>query len=249
MRRSISCCAPPTASTRPTSATQACTTGVHACGMCVCVCVRPSVCACVIPCACWAYPRSHPLRLGGVGCGGRQAGLMKRGGPRCAALQCRLLVRQPSPPPRLALHHPPHLRSEVAEDTALLKSQANALLAECGLSGGSGGAAGASVGLPCCLQPPPPPCRHARRRGAPRCSRALSHRPTPPLCCPTHPGVSDDLVGEVVRCGAGELHVVAAVVGAIASQEAIKLITGQYVPVGGTLIYNAMSCTSSVLPL
>ncbi len=30
--------------------------------------------------------------------------------------------------------------------------------------------------------------------------------------------VSDDLVGEVCRCAAGELHVVAAVVGAIAAQ-------------------------------
>lgn len=39
---------------------------------------------------------------------------------------------------------------------------------------------------------------------------------------------------------------VAAVVGAVASQEAIKLLTGQYVAVGGTLIYNAMACTTSV---
>ena len=48
------------------------------------------------------------------------------------------------------------------------------------------------------------------------------------------------------RCAAGELHVVAAVVGAIASQEAIKLLTGQFVPVGGALVYNAMACTTSV---
>lgn len=48
------------------------------------------------------------------------------------------------------------------------------------------------------------------------------------------------------RCAAGELHVVAAVVGAVAAQEAIKLITRQYVPVAGTLIYNAMACTTSV---
>ncbi len=38
----------------------------------------------------------------------------------------------------------------------------------------------------------------------------------------------------------------AAVVGAIASQEAIKLITRQFVPVGGTLLYNGMACTTSV---
>lgn len=62
----------------------------------------------------------------------------------------------------------------------------------------------------------------------------------------TGAGVCDDLVGEVVRCGGGELQVVAAVVGAMASQEAIKLLTGQFVPLGGTLIYNAMHCTTTV---
>ena len=99
-------------------------------------------------------------------------------------------------------------RSEVEEDAALLKSQAHALLAECGGGGGGGAPAGAT----------------AAGGG----------------------GVSDDLVGEMCRCAAGELHVVAAVVGAIAAQEAIKLLTGQFVPVGGALIYNAMACTTSV---
>lgn len=60
-------------------------------------------------------------------------------------------------------------------------------------------------------------------------------------------GVCDDLVGEIVRCGGGELQVIGAIVGAMASQEAIKLLTGQFVPLGGTLIYNAMQCTTSVL--
>lgn len=77
----------------------------------------------------------------------------------------------------------------------------------------------------------------------------------PPSFCPRHlppyagsaaGGVSDDLVAEMCRCAAGELHVVAAVVGAIAAQEAIKLLTGQFVPVGGALVYNAMACTTSV---
>ncbi|KAL4419001.1 hypothetical protein ABPG77_000866 [Micractinium sp. CCAP 211/92] len=97
--------------------------------------------------------------------------------------------------------YPGSFDSEVEEDAALLKSQANALLAECGISGTGGSAAG---------------------------------------------GVSDDLVGEMCRCAAGELHAVAAVVGAIAAQEAIKLLTGQFVPVEGALIYNAMACTTSV---
>ena len=93
--------------------------------------------------------------------------------------------------------------SELEEDAALLKSQANAILSECGAAGGGGGSSAPA-------------------------------------------GVSDDLVGEMCRCAAGELHVVAAVVGAIAAQEAIKLLTGQFVPVGGALIYNAMQCTTSV---
>ena len=59
--------------------------------------------------------------------------------------------------------------------------------------------------------------------------------------------VCDDLVGEVVRCGGGELQVVGAVVGAMASQEAIKLLTKQFVPLAGTLIYNAMQSTTTVL--
>jgi len=91
----------------------------------------------------------------------------------------------------------------VEEDAALLKSQANALLAECGISGGSSSGASAGSGI-------------------------------------------DDLAGEMCRCAAGELHVVAAVVGAMAAQEAIKLLTGQFVPIGGALIYNAMQCTTSV---
>ena len=38
----------------------------------------------------------------------------------------------------------------------------------------------------------------------------------------------------------------AAIVGGMAAQEAIKLVTHQFVPLAGTLIYNAMSSTSSV---
>ncbi len=58
--------------------------------------------------------------------------------------------------------------------------------------------------------------------------------------------VADDLVGELVRCGACELHVVAAVIGAAAAQEAIKLLTRQFVPLPGALVYNAMAATTSV---
>jgi amyloid beta precursor protein binding protein 1 len=61
--------------------------------------------------------------------------------------------------------------------------------------------------------------------------------------------VSDDLTEEVVRFGAAELHVVAAILGGIAAQEVIKFVTGQFVPVPGVLIYNAMASTTSVLHL
>lgn len=61
-----------------------------------------------------------------------------------------------------------------------------------------------------------------------------------------HCGLVDDLVHEMVRCGGGELHAVAAVMAGMAAQEAIKLLTFQFVPMSGALIYNAMSATSSV---
>ncbi len=56
----------------------------------------------------------------------------------------------------------------------------------------------------------------------------------------------DDVLGEVVRCGAGEIHCVASFMGGIACQEAIKLITRQFVPLSGTLIYNGMASTTSL---
>ena len=59
-------------------------------------------------------------------------------------------------------------------------------------------------------------------------------------------GVADDLVGEMCRFGAAELHCVAAVMGGMASQEVIKLTTKQFVPLPGTLIYNAMASTTCV---
>lgn len=59
--------------------------------------------------------------------------------------------------------------------------------------------------------------------------------------------ICDDVVVEMVRCGASELHIVGAVMGAMVSQEAIKLITKQYVPFEGTLVYNGMQCTTTVV--
>ncbi|KAL6754444.1 hypothetical protein V8C86DRAFT_2703972 [Haematococcus lacustris] len=57
--------------------------------------------------------------------------------------------------------------------------------------------------------------------------------------------LQDDYLQEMVRFGAGELHVVAAFMGGMAAQEIIKLVTGQFTPVAGTMVYTAMGCTTS----
>ncbi len=61
--------------------------------------------------------------------------------------------------------------------------------------------------------------------------------------------LSDEVVAEMVRYGAGELQCVAAVIGGMASQEAIKLLTRQFVPLHGTLLYNAVSSTTLLVVL
>ncbi|MEW5311695.1 MAG: hypothetical protein WDW38_003390 [Sanguina aurantia] len=66
---------------------------------------------------------------------------------------------------------------------------------------------------------------------------------------PDSSAISEDYIVEMVRCGAGELHVMGAFMGGVAAQEAIKLITRQFVPVAGTMIYNAIGCTTTVLEL
>ncbi|XP_002975259.2 NEDD8-activating enzyme E1 regulatory subunit AXL [Selaginella moellendorffii] len=62
-------------------------------------------------------------------------------------------------------------------------------------------------------------------------------------------GVSEEFVYEFSRFGGGEIHCVGAVVGGIASQEAIKLVTKQFTPTAGTLIYNAISSTTTIFQL
>ena len=56
--------------------------------------------------------------------------------------------------------------------------------------------------------------------------------------------MSDEYLHEFCRYGAAELHSVAAYVGGVASQEVIKIVTRQYVPINNTYIYNAASSTS-----
>lgn len=61
--------------------------------------------------------------------------------------------------------------------------------------------------------------------------------------------ISEDLISEMCRFGASEIHNVSSIIGGIASQEAIKLITKQFTPLSGTLVYNGIDSTSSVFHL
>jgi len=61
--------------------------------------------------------------------------------------------------------------------------------------------------------------------------------------------VSDEAIHEMSRYGAAELHNVAAFLGGVVSQEAIKVLTHQWVPLNNTLIYNGMNSTTSVFAL
>ncbi|GAU99400.1 hypothetical protein RvY_10410 [Ramazzottius varieornatus] len=54
--------------------------------------------------------------------------------------------------------------------------------------------------------------------------------------------VLENYAKEVTRSGAEQLHSVAAFIGGCVAQEVIKLVTGQYVPLNNTLIYDASSC-------
>ncbi|KAL5972612.1 NEDD8-activating enzyme E1 regulatory subunit axr1 [Asimina triloba] len=61
--------------------------------------------------------------------------------------------------------------------------------------------------------------------------------------------LSEDLINEMCRFGGAELHAVAAFIGGIASQEIIKLITKQFVPMCGTFIFNGVDHKSQLLAL
>jgi len=58
----------------------------------------------------------------------------------------------------------------------------------------------------------------------------------------------EQLAWEVVRSQGGEIHAIASVVGGIASQEAIKLITEQFVPSHGRVCVHLADGSSAVLP-
>ncbi|KNA03792.1 hypothetical protein SOVF_205730 [Spinacia oleracea] len=61
--------------------------------------------------------------------------------------------------------------------------------------------------------------------------------------------LSEDLIKEICRFGAAELHAVSALIGGIASQEVIKLITKQFTPMIGTFIFNGIDQKSKLMLL
>ncbi|KAJ6220449.1 hypothetical protein RDWZM_006261 [Blomia tropicalis] len=61
--------------------------------------------------------------------------------------------------------------------------------------------------------------------------------------------IKDELVHEICRYGGCELHSISAFIGGCAAHEAIKLITGQYVPINNTFVYNGLNCTTMTYKL
>ncbi|KAF7632958.1 NEDD8-activating enzyme E1 regulatory subunit [Meloidogyne graminicola] len=55
----------------------------------------------------------------------------------------------------------------------------------------------------------------------------------------------DAILTEICRFGNSELHIVSAIIGGVASQEAIKLCTNQYIPVDNSLIFDGNSQNAS----
>jgi amyloid beta precursor protein binding protein 1 len=49
------------------------------------------------------------------------------------------------------------------------------------------------------------------------------------------------------RSGASDLPQIAALVGGLVSQEAIKLVTKQYIPLNGTCIFNGIRSSTSIV--
>lgn len=57
---------------------------------------------------------------------------------------------------------------------------------------------------------------------------------------------TSNMAAELTRYGNAELHVIASIVGGVASQEAVKLITGQYTPLNNTYVYNGIASVGAV---
>ncbi|CCI49847.1 unnamed protein product [Albugo candida] len=60
---------------------------------------------------------------------------------------------------------------------------------------------------------------------------------------------NSDHIREISRFASSEPHNIAALIGGIASQEAIKLITGQFMPINHTYLYNGINGTAATYKL
>jgi len=61
--------------------------------------------------------------------------------------------------------------------------------------------------------------------------------------------IKDDYIHEVCRYGGAELHAMAAFMGGCASQEAIKMLTRQYIPIDNLLLFNTMNSTTTQIKI
>ncbi|GAM20938.1 hypothetical protein SAMD00019534_041130 [Acytostelium subglobosum LB1] len=57
--------------------------------------------------------------------------------------------------------------------------------------------------------------------------------------------IKDEYITEITRYGSCELHNIASLMGGVASQEIIKLITHQYVPLNNSFIFNGINSTAN----
>mmetsp|Transcript_361 Transcript_361/g.614 ORF Transcript_361/g.614 Transcript_361/m.614 type:complete len:534 (-) Transcript_361:106-1707(-) len=60
--------------------------------------------------------------------------------------------------------------------------------------------------------------------------------------------ISDDQIKELCRYGNAQLHTVASVIGGITAQEIVKLVSGLFLPIHSTFVYNGMKGTTSSFP-
>ena len=58
-----------------------------------------------------------------------------------------------------------------------------------------------------------------------------------------------DICHELCRYGNAEIHSIASIVGGVASQEAVKIITGQYLPLDNTYVFNGIASVAGVYRL
>lgn len=61
--------------------------------------------------------------------------------------------------------------------------------------------------------------------------------------------VRENILEELARYGASELHSISAFIGGCCAQEAIKLITHQYVPIDNVLLYNGIRQSTNTFKL